>query len=84
MPNTEIIWTGDLLDDCTAYYHGLRLRAEDMDGETWWWAVTDTETETEIGSSDDAITLPNNSVSAREAAEECARKYLSSFTPKSS
>jgi hypothetical protein len=82
MPNTEITWTGDLLDDCTAYFHGLLLRAEDMDGETWWWAVTQIETGVEIESSNDSSTLIPDGVSAREAAEKCARKYLSSFMPK--
>ena len=37
----EIIWKGDLDDDCTAEWQGLMLRAEWMDEDYLWWAVCD-------------------------------------------
>lgn len=36
-----ITWTGDLMDDCSAKWAGLLLRAEWMDEDYWWWSVYD-------------------------------------------
>lgn len=41
--STHIEWTGDLADDCTAIWAGLMLGAEEMDRDTWWWAVSQDE-----------------------------------------
>ena len=70
------VWEGDLSDDCTARWAGLILRAEWMDGVTWWWAVSDVESQHEIDSSNNhgvTVTSPNE---ARRLAETAACKYL--------
>jgi len=69
MSEQEIIWTGNLRDDCTAYYGNLTLRAEIMDRGLWWWAVFSGDAE--IDASIDNITGKK----AREKAEESAKKF---------
>jgi hypothetical protein len=75
--NKPIIWTGDLLDDCSADWAGLLLRAEWMDEDYWWWEVTDIENpEIEIDSSNNYDTSFIGGDTSRQKAEEVARKYL--------
>ena len=73
-----IEWTGDLDDDCTARWLGLILRAEWMDGDVWWWAVSDISTGDEIDSSNNDSYFGvkfTNGTEARDAAERAAREY---------
>lgn len=73
-----IRWTGDLLDDCTAIWGGLMLRAEEMDHNIWWWAVSEDEGRgNEIRSSNYEDRECRTGVIARQRAEDCARIYLS-------
>lgn len=69
-------WYGDLNDDCSADWAGLFLRAEWMDGNEWWWAVTDKESVTEIASSNRNPVPCTSGEQARRAAENAARLYL--------
>lgn len=72
-----IRWTGDLQDDCTAVWGGLMLRAEEMDRNIWWWAVSADEGRgEEIRSSNDEDRECRSGVIARQRAEECARAHL--------
>jgi hypothetical protein len=73
----KIIWTGDLADDCTALWNGLILRAEWMDEDIWWWAVSvhDGRLE-EIDSSNNYKTTCRGGENARKFAEEAALKYI--------
>ena len=74
----SIEWTGDLLDDCTAQWAGLMLRAEWMDENYWWWAVYDMENdEVTIDSSNHYSSRFIGGASARQKAEEIAKSYLS-------
>ena len=72
-----IIWQGDLLDDCTAQWAGLMLRAEWMDEDYWWWAVYDMENHNkEIDASYNYdISFIGGEV-ARAKAESIAKAYL--------
>ena len=70
------VWIGDMDDDCSSIWAGLLLRAELMDDDVWWWAVTDTETELEFDNSNETGLNPKSGESARKAAEAAARKYL--------
>lgn len=79
-----IVWTGDLDDDCTAHWHDLILRAENM-GNHWWWTVIATATspdkkykiEFEVGSSLlGRRYFAYTGVEARKKAEHCAKKYI--------
>jgi hypothetical protein len=75
--STLIDWRGDLADDCTAVWNGLMLRAEEMDRNCWWWAVTQEEGRgDEIGSSNSDDRDCQSGEVARMRAEECARAYL--------
>jgi hypothetical protein len=69
-------WTGDLRDDCTALWNGLMLRAEKMDHEHWWWAVT-TESGSgyEIDSSNNHEGQCPSGEMARMRAEICAQDF---------
>jgi hypothetical protein len=74
-----IEWKGDLDDDCTAEWSGLLLRAEWMDGDRWWWAVSDLASGDEIDSSnhDGYFDIKFTSGSAaRHAAEQAAYEHL--------
>ncbi|WP_269542913.1 hypothetical protein [Cerasicoccus fimbriatus] len=74
--NNPIKWTGDLDDDCTARWAGLILRAEAMDDDVWWWAVTDEEQNLEIDSSNRKSVITQNGKSARLQAEAAAKQNL--------
>ena len=76
--DNPIIWNGDLEDDCTASWKGLILRAECMDEEIWWWAVSkDNEIHSdEIDSSNNYDTNCIGGKNARQLAEEVAVKYI--------
>lgn len=69
-------WTGDLSDDCTASWAGLYLRAEWMNGTSWWWSVIDARTKTEIDSSNRQDQRFESSPAARAAAEKAAARFL--------
>lgn len=75
----QVKWTGDLADDCTAIWSGLLLRAEWMDGDRWWWAVSDIASGKEIDSSNNDgyfdVTF-NSGDSARRAAEYAANEFV--------
>lgn len=72
-----IRWTGDLQDDCTAIWGGLMLRAEEMDHDSWWWAVSmDEGRGNEIRSSNYEDRECRTGAIARQRAEECARDFL--------
>lgn len=73
-----IEWKGDLDDDCIAEWCCLLLHAEWMDGDTWWWAVSDQISGQEIDSSNNDGYFDirfNSGISARKAAEMAAREY---------
>jgi hypothetical protein len=76
--DSPIIWSGDLEDDCTARWNGLILRAERMDEEIWWWAVSkDNEIQSdEIDSSNNYDTKCIGGKKARQLAEEVAVKFI--------
>lgn len=74
--NEQMIWTGDLDDDCTARWAGLILRAELMDGARWWWAVSEIATGREIASSNDDNREWTSGTAARSAAERVARAHI--------
>ena len=81
--SSEISWTGDLNDDCTSRWNGLMLRAESMDRNTWWWAVSDLETGLQIDSSNNDEYLDTrftNGTEARTAAETAAREHRNHTT----
>jgi hypothetical protein len=69
-------WYGDLKDDCTALWAGFILRAEWMDEDDWWWAVTVEARNLEIASSRDHELAPTSGEEARAAAVRAARAYL--------
>jgi hypothetical protein len=73
----QIVWTGDLSDDCTSLWAGLMLRAELMDEDYWWWAVYDLQKEkVTIDSSNEYNTSFIGGDAARAKAESVAKKYL--------
>jgi hypothetical protein len=74
--NKPIEWCGDLSDDCTADWAGLLLRAEWMNSEVWWWAVTDKASCEEVSSSNRQDSPCTSAEQARAAAEKAARWYL--------
>jgi len=77
----SIEWQGDLLDDCTAQWAGLMLRAEWMDEEWWWWAVYDMQRdEITIESSNRYDESFIGGIAAREKAESVARQYIDRIT----
>ena len=73
-----ITWTGDLNDDCTASWAGLRLRAEEMKRAEWWWAVSDERTGAILGDSNTSGVRVTTGKKAGAAAELVARKWLNS------
>lgn len=77
----EIVWTGDLSDDCTAEWAGLMLRAEWMNEDYWWWAVYDMQKdEVTIDDSNQYAEKFIGGDIARAKAERVAKKYLSIIT----
>jgi hypothetical protein len=75
--SNPIEWTGDLNDDCTSIWADLMLRAEEMDKQSWWWAVSDQLSGgLEIGSSNRSDDVCRSGAEARGLAEDCARAYL--------
>jgi|GEM_PF-1478881 len=76
-----ITWTGDLLDDCTAEWAGLMLRAEWMDEDYWWWAVYDMQKdEITIDDSNNYTERFIGGEIARQKAENIAKKYIIEIT----
>ena len=74
---SAIVWKGDLLDDCTAEWAGLMLRAEWIDDNYWWWAVYDMQkNEMIIDTSNDYSVRFIGGEIARKKAEEVAKNYL--------
>ncbi|WP_299683359.1 hypothetical protein [uncultured Tenacibaculum sp.] len=76
--NQELIWEGDLTDDCSAKWRGLLLRAEWMNQDFWWWSVYDLlNKEKQIDSSNNYYpeTFKNGKL-ARSAAVQIAKNYL--------
>ncbi len=74
-----IEWAGDLNDDCAARWSGWLLRAEWMDKDIWWWAVSDDETGDEIDSSNNDGYFDvrfTSGAAARQAAERAAKEYM--------
>jgi hypothetical protein len=69
-------WHGDLDDDCSADWAGLLLRAEWMEDDYWWWAVTDKESGVEIASSNRFPVAFTSGEQSRREAENAARLYL--------
>ncbi|MBW1296355.1 hypothetical protein [Aquimarina litoralis] len=75
--NQQIIWEGDLKDDCTAKWSGLMLRAEWMDEDYWWWCVYDNlNNDIQIDSSNEYDERFIGGEIARNKAEEIAKEYL--------
>lgn len=75
--NQQIIWEGDLKDDCTAKWSGLMLRAEWMDEDYWWWCVYDNlNNDIQIDSSNEYDERFTGGEIARNKAEEIAKEYL--------
>jgi hypothetical protein len=68
-------WHGNL-DDCTAGWAGLMLRAEQMDVSCWWWCVYDLETGEEVVASNVVPGPCTSGSQAQHAAEQAARSYL--------
>lgn len=76
-----IIWSGDLNDDCTAVWNGLILRAEWMDKNFWWWAVSIHDgRQEEIDSSNNYDNPCISGKNARLLAEHAARQYLNNIS----
>lgn len=73
---SDISWSGDLNDDCTAEWNGLMLRAEEMDRRQWWWAVYDESGEIIDDSNEHYPKEFLNGIWARTEAERVAREYL--------
>jgi hypothetical protein len=71
----KIKWTGDLSDDCTAIWNGLMLRAEWLDEDYWWWAVSDLKTDEIIDSSNEYEIKFTGGEAARNKAEAVAKNY---------
>ena len=75
--NQQIIWEGDLKDDCTAKWSGLMLRVEWMDEDYWWWCVYDNlNSDIQIDSSNEYDERFIGGEIARNKAEEIAKEYL--------
>ena len=81
----SIEWNGDLDDDCAAKWSGLLLRAEWMNEDRWWWAVSDIASGQEIDSSNNDgyfdMTFRSGHA-ARQAAERSANDHLQRLTHK--
>ncbi|WP_438423883.1 hypothetical protein [Aquimarina macrocephali] len=75
--NQQIIWEGDLKDDCKAKWSGLMLRAEWMDEDYWWWCVYDNlNNDIQIDSSNEYGERFIGGEIARNKAEKIAKEYL--------
>ena len=74
-PTEPIEWTGDLSDDCSALWGILLLRAEWMDKNRWWWAISDRRCDEEIDSSNNYNENVINGEMARVKAEIAAKKF---------
>ncbi|MCW1913365.1 hypothetical protein OJ996_07265 [Luteolibacter sp. GHJ8] len=74
--SSPIVWTGDLEDDCTAFWGGLILRAEEMNDRDWWWAVSRADSGLEIASSNDDGRDCTSGPEARAFAEQAARAFI--------
>lgn len=78
--NQPIEWRGDLNDDCTAKWAGLMLRAEEMEENSWWWAVYDMQRgEMTIDSSNQYHEDITNGEIARAKAENTAKAYMATI-----
>ena len=79
--NHPIEWRGDLDDDCNAEWAGLMLRAEEMEENSWWWAVYDMQRdEATIESSNFYNEKVINGETAREKAEKKAKEYITTVS----
>ena len=74
------IWSGDLDDDCSARWAGFLLRAEAMDKEVWWCAVTDLKTGLIVEDSAAGAGVLKDGLAARRKYEEAVRRFLSVST----
>jgi hypothetical protein len=74
--NPEPTWYGDLSDDCTARWAGFTLRAEWMDDDIWWWAVSLDGQSDQIASSNDSEVQPTSGEDARMSAFRAAKRFL--------
>ena len=78
-----IVWAGDLLDDCTAEWAGLMLRAEEMDKGYWWWAVYDMQRkEITVDNSNEYTGYFIDGDAARKKAESIAKEYITIISGK--
>ena len=68
-----IEWTGNLNDDCKAEWQGIRMHAEKMDKNIWWWAIYNSNQEI-IDTSNEYKEFFENGKLARKAAEKAAKK----------
>ena len=74
---SEPDWYGDLDDDCAAKWAGFLLRAEWMDDNIWWWAVSVLETFEELDSSNNYENYePATGLEARRIAESAVYELL--------
>ncbi|MEM1211841.1 MAG: hypothetical protein AAGI68_06015 [Planctomycetota bacterium] len=74
-----IRWRGDPEDDCVCYWAGLLLRAEQMDEDSWWWAVYDGDKQVNSSDNEPFSHRPEpcrSGEQARAAAERAARRWL--------
>ena len=79
--NQPIEWVGDLEDDCWANWAGLLLRAEWMNGNSWWWSVYDMQRdELTIDCSNDHLDKVPTGGIARARAESAAKSYITTIT----
>jgi hypothetical protein len=79
--NHPIEWRGDLNDDCTAEWAGLMLRAEEMEENSWWWAVYDMQRgEMTIDSSNLYDENIIDGQAARARAEKMAKDYINTIS----
>ena len=78
IPELQIIWIGDLDDDCSAKWNGLILRAELMDENKWWWAVSKDNKNPldQIDSSNNYDFICKGGEEARHMAEKAAVEYF--------
>jgi hypothetical protein len=77
LADQPIEWYGDLMDDCSARWASLLLRAEWMDDNIWWWAVYDmSKDEVQIDASNNYEIRFTSGAEARRAAEQAAKMYV--------
>ena len=65
-------------DDCTAIWNGLILRAECMDEDRWWWAISKDNNDPldELDSSNNYDIICIGGEMTRQLAEEAAMKFI--------